>query len=196
MTSALMSARHAYNAQEEVLSRDPKRSAAGVVVGTVPLRGLRACVALAHVCLHRRFRWRQRGGHSAARDGRARPWHPCVEAEVRACPHLQPRRTTCGRVPAARRTRRRVSAKQAVRPGAGIGGHSRRQARGSRSHSERRASRHSTAIHGRDFRESGRFGCTSAAWHDSAGIGARKPRRTFEEALSNAPPIGSGAGRF
>jgi tetratricopeptide (TPR) repeat protein len=34
MTSALMSARHAFNAQEEVLNRDPKRSAAGVVVGT------------------------------------------------------------------------------------------------------------------------------------------------------------------
>jgi tetratricopeptide (TPR) repeat protein len=34
MTSALLSARHAFNAQEEVLSRDPKRSAAGVVVGT------------------------------------------------------------------------------------------------------------------------------------------------------------------
>ncbi len=34
MTSAFMSARNAYNAQEEVLSRDPKRSAAGVVVGT------------------------------------------------------------------------------------------------------------------------------------------------------------------
>jgi tetratricopeptide (TPR) repeat protein len=34
MTSALMSARQAYNAQEEVLNRDPKRSAAGVIVGT------------------------------------------------------------------------------------------------------------------------------------------------------------------
>ena len=34
MTSALISARNAFNAQEEVLSRDPKRSAAGVVVGT------------------------------------------------------------------------------------------------------------------------------------------------------------------
>jgi tetratricopeptide (TPR) repeat protein len=34
MTSAFMSARHAYNAQEEVLNRDPKRSAAGVIVGT------------------------------------------------------------------------------------------------------------------------------------------------------------------
>jgi len=34
MTSAFSSARHAYNAQEEVLSRDPKRSDAGVVVGT------------------------------------------------------------------------------------------------------------------------------------------------------------------
>lgn len=34
MTSAFMSARHAYNAQEEVLNRDPQRSAAGVVVGT------------------------------------------------------------------------------------------------------------------------------------------------------------------
>ena len=34
MTSAFMSARHAYNAQEEVLNRDPRRSAAGVVVGT------------------------------------------------------------------------------------------------------------------------------------------------------------------
>ena len=34
ITSALMSARNAFNAQEEVLSRDPKRSAAGVVVGT------------------------------------------------------------------------------------------------------------------------------------------------------------------
>jgi hypothetical protein len=34
MTSAFVAARHAYNAQEEVLSRDPKRSAAGVVVGT------------------------------------------------------------------------------------------------------------------------------------------------------------------
>lgn len=34
MTSALMSARNAYNAQEDVLNRDPKRSAAGVIVGT------------------------------------------------------------------------------------------------------------------------------------------------------------------
>ncbi len=34
MTSAFMSARNAYNAQEEVLNRDPKRTAAGVVVGT------------------------------------------------------------------------------------------------------------------------------------------------------------------
>jgi tetratricopeptide (TPR) repeat protein len=34
MTSAFMSARHAFNAQEEVLARDPKRAAAGVVVGT------------------------------------------------------------------------------------------------------------------------------------------------------------------
>ena len=34
MTSALMSARHAFNEQEEVLNRDPKRSGAGVVVGT------------------------------------------------------------------------------------------------------------------------------------------------------------------
>jgi tetratricopeptide (TPR) repeat protein len=34
MTSALMSARHAFNAQEDVLARDPKRTAAGVIVGT------------------------------------------------------------------------------------------------------------------------------------------------------------------
>ncbi len=34
MTSALMSARNAFNAQEEVLARDPKRASAGVVVGT------------------------------------------------------------------------------------------------------------------------------------------------------------------
>jgi tetratricopeptide (TPR) repeat protein len=34
LTSAFTSARQAYNAQEEVLNRDPKRSAAGVIVGT------------------------------------------------------------------------------------------------------------------------------------------------------------------
>jgi tetratricopeptide (TPR) repeat protein len=34
MASAMMSARNAFNAQEEVLSRDPKRVGAGVVVGT------------------------------------------------------------------------------------------------------------------------------------------------------------------
>jgi len=34
MTSALLSARHAFDVQEEVLERDPKRVGAGVVVGT------------------------------------------------------------------------------------------------------------------------------------------------------------------
>ena len=186
MTSAFRSARRAYDAQEEVLTQDPKRVDAGLVVGTVPLPRLGAGAADAADRV-RRGLWRRQGERHQLLEAATRDPDTRVDAKMALMLIYSREGRHADVVTLARELRTEFPRNRLFMLEEGAAAIRAGRAADAEAVLTRGLAS-STRTPARSSRASGRIGCTSAAW--PASICRHLGRRASD--LHTAPAVAAG----